>query len=98
MTVMLYRHPGAHKLHGDMFDYVVVAEAEVSATLAAGWHMSTTEAKAAGAKVPVADDMGDLGQHLAEIAELRLLARGDKRRRDVKDAIAALEELGLGLD
>ena len=34
MTVMLYRHPGPHRLHGDWFDYVVVAAAEVPATIA----------------------------------------------------------------
>lgn len=44
MSVMLYRHPGKHKLHGDMFDYIVVDENEVDSHLCDGWFLSTTEA------------------------------------------------------
>lgn len=45
MSVMLYKHPGKHKLHGDKFDYVVVKEDEVEATCKQGWYKTTPEAK-----------------------------------------------------
>lgn len=45
MTVMLYKHPGHHELHGGFFDYIVVDEAEVDASIADGWSLTTDEAK-----------------------------------------------------
>lgn len=42
---MLYRCPGAHQIHGGNYDYLIVADEDVSATLAAGWFKSTPEAK-----------------------------------------------------
>ncbi len=47
MSVMLYKKPGKHKIHGDTFDYVVVNEADVEASIDNGWHKTTTEAKEA---------------------------------------------------
>lgn len=44
MSVMLYKHGGKHKMHGDNFDYVVVSEEEVESTLSKGWYKTTTEA------------------------------------------------------
>lgn len=44
---MLYRHPGKHKIHGDSFDYVIVAEDDVEGALKDGWHKTTVEAKEA---------------------------------------------------
>ena len=44
MSRMLYKHPGQHALHGDMFDYVIVDELEVDKFLNVGWSMTTTEA------------------------------------------------------
>jgi hypothetical protein len=87
VTVMLYKHPGPHRLHGDMFDYIIAEEDDVAACVADGWHLTTTEAKA-GVE-PVAD---------SDVARLRELAGGDKRRKDVREAIALLEEMGHGLD
>lgn len=52
MSVMLYKHPGKHKLHGDMFDYVVVDQSQVADHLEAGWSLTTTEAKEPGGKKP----------------------------------------------
>lgn len=52
MTVMLYKHPGKTKMHGDKFDYCIVDEADVSATKADGWALTTDEAKN-GKKKPV---------------------------------------------
>jgi hypothetical protein len=44
MTVMLYKSPGPHKFHGGDFDYIVVDEADVDASIADGWALTTTEA------------------------------------------------------
>ncbi len=46
MSVMLYKHPGKHDIHGDMFDYIVVDGDEVDAKLKEGWAKTTDEAKA----------------------------------------------------
>ena len=43
---MLYKHPGAHEMHGDKFDYIVVDEQDVDQAKKDGWHLTTTEAKA----------------------------------------------------
>lgn len=45
MSVMLYKHPGQHKLHGDMFDYIIVNEDAVEDTIKKGWSLTTDEAK-----------------------------------------------------
>lgn len=50
MTVMLYKAPGPHKIHGRMFDYVVVGEDEVSDRIKGGWHMTTPDAYEASLK------------------------------------------------
>lgn len=47
---MLYKHPGPHQIHGNVFDYVIVDEddAEVfSEALADGWQLTTDDALAA---------------------------------------------------
>lgn len=45
---MLYKYPGPHEIHGDKFDYTIAAdEDEANEALAAGWHVTTDEAKAA---------------------------------------------------
>lgn len=62
MTVMLYKHPGPHSLHGDKFDYIVVSNDGVGDALKDGWAKTTDEAKAGPAKpkrakkAPVAKD------------------------------------------
>ena len=45
MSIMLYKHPGKHKLHDDKFDYIVVDEDEVESSLKDGWYKTTPEAK-----------------------------------------------------
>ena len=45
MSQMLYKHPGKHKLHGDMFDYIIVEEDENKNNNAKGWSVTNTEAK-----------------------------------------------------
>jgi hypothetical protein len=47
---MLYRHPGAHRIHGDLFDYTVVdasREGVLDLALKEGWYLTPAEAKAA---------------------------------------------------
>jgi len=51
---MLYRHPGAHRIDGDLFDYTVVdasREGVLDLALKEGWYLTPAEAKAA-AKLP----------------------------------------------
>ncbi len=45
MSVMLYKHPGKHEIHGDMFDYIIVDEGDVASKVKEGWAKSTAEAK-----------------------------------------------------
>lgn len=49
MTVMLYKTPGPHKFHGGDFDYIIVDEVNVDASLVDGWFLTTDEAKEAPA-------------------------------------------------
>lgn len=44
---MLYKFPGAHEMHGDKFDYVIVDEDEIAQAKKDGWHLTTTGAKEA---------------------------------------------------
>lgn len=44
MSVMLYKTPGPHKLHGIMCEYTVVEEGDVDARLKEGWAKSPAEA------------------------------------------------------
>lgn len=46
MSVMLYKYPGPHEIHGDKFDYCIVSEDEVDAAVKDGWAKTTDEAKA----------------------------------------------------
>ena len=66
--VMLYKYPGKHKIHGGMFDYDVVSDENVDASLANGWFKTTPEAKDAN-KAPEPSDRDLL---LAKAKELGL--------------------------
>lgn len=44
-SVMLYKYPGKHRMHGDMFDYVIIHYSELYKYLENGWHKTTQEAK-----------------------------------------------------
>jgi len=50
MTVMLYKHPGIYQMHGDYFDYIIVGDDEVEASLKNGWVTTTEEAKSGTSK------------------------------------------------
>jgi len=54
---MLYRYPGTHRLHDDLYDYTVVdasREGVLELALKEGWHLTPAEAKAAAIK-PVSE-------------------------------------------
>lgn len=44
-SIMLYKHPGPHDIHGDKFDYIIVHGNEMDSYLAQGWSLTTEEAK-----------------------------------------------------
>lgn len=44
MSVMLYKSGGKHKIHGGMFDYIVVDEAGVEEKIEEGWALTTSQA------------------------------------------------------
>ncbi len=44
---MLYKAPGPHAIHGHMLDFIVVADEQIDAAIAEGWHLTTPEAVAA---------------------------------------------------
>jgi hypothetical protein len=44
---MLYKAPGPHEIHGGKFDYTIVDDDQIEATLADGWYLTTIEAKEA---------------------------------------------------
>jgi hypothetical protein len=43
---MLYKHPGKHKVHGNMFDHIVTED--IDAALKDGWFLTTPEALKGG--------------------------------------------------
>jgi len=61
-TIMLYKYPGPHQIHGGMFDYIIVDEVqeEIDAAKAQGWGLTTQEAydiHLAGGTVQPGDDV-----------------------------------------
>lgn len=46
-NTMLFKHPGAHLQDGVSFEYVIVLDENIEATVADGWSRSVPEAKAA---------------------------------------------------
>ena len=50
MSIMLYRHPGPHAIHGGKYDYVVVEKEDMPRYIENGWHKTTTAALAASQK------------------------------------------------
>jgi len=46
-NTMLFKHPGAHSQDGVSFDYKIVLDEDIEATVADGWSLSVPEAKAA---------------------------------------------------
>lgn len=58
---MLYKYPGIHEIHGDLFDYCIVDENRVDFYLRAGWHMTTTEAKSAQQVEPEPEQINRIG-------------------------------------
>lgn len=55
---MLYKHPGDHNIHGDMFDYIVTED--IDQALKDGWSLTTPEAlgeKPANTGAPSRDEV-----------------------------------------
>lgn len=50
MSVMLYKYPGPHKIHGDNFNYMIVEADNVAHAVKNGWFETTDEAKAGPVK------------------------------------------------
>jgi len=83
MTVMLYKHPGPHKIHGDKFDYTIVDEDAVEGALSDGWFLTTTEALKPKKEKPSKEDNAPPTR--AEI-EAKATELGIKFRSNTKDA------------
>ena len=86
---MLYKHPGAHEMHGDKFDYIVVDEQDVDQAKKDGWHLTTTEAKAktkdqAKTAEAVADDNAAPTREELEAKATELGIKFDGRTSDTK--------------
>lgn len=86
---MLYKHPGAHEIHGDKFDYVVVDDHEVDQAKKDGWSLTTTEAKAktkapAKSAEAVADDNAPPTREELEAKATELGIKFDGRTSDSK--------------
>lgn len=71
-NVMLYKHPGKHKIHGDKFDYIIVDEKDVNDALIKGWFKTTPEALNAskGKKSDSKPNSDDREELLEEAKEL----------------------------
>lgn len=76
-ATMLYIFPGPHAIHGGMFDYVVVDEAEIEGRMADGWHLTTTDAKAAHDAAQAEAAAATLGDNAAPTRE-ELKAKADE--------------------
>lgn len=87
MTVMLYKSPGPHKLHGVMVDYVIVDEADVEAKLAEGWFKTTLEADAGQSAEEEKQEIEEDETRPPSREELEAQANelGLKFRSDIKD-------------
>jgi len=98
MTTMLYKWPGPHDIHGDRYDYKIVPDDEIQAALAAGWHLTTTDAKANAKKVldvpPIpGDDEPPTREELEQKAR-ELGIQFDGRTRDHKLSKMIADALG----
>ena len=65
---MLYKHPGSHDIHGDKFDYIIVEDADIDASVKDGWSLTTVEA-VNGKKKAKASNSKDDGPTREEMKE-----------------------------
>jgi hypothetical protein len=89
MTVMLYAHPGPHKLHGDEFDYIVVDEKKVGEAIEKGWSLTTPEALEKS-NAPATDEVVN-DDAKAEAAAAKKAATAAKRKATIAAKKAAAE-------
>lgn len=86
MTMMVFKAPGAQKIHGHMVDYLVVEESEVEARLADGWFLTAIEA----GEAKIAAD---------QAAEAKVESEADDKAAATREeAVQKLEELGVIFD
>ena len=89
---MLYKCPGPHDIHGGKFDYIIVEEEEIAATQAAGWYLTTPEAKAARES----ELQAAAAAKEAEAERIALLALNDATKPPTRDELERMaESLGL---
>ena len=97
LATMVYKHPGKHKIHGDLFDYKIVdaepeeegGESELDQALSDGWFKTTTEAKEG---IPSDDEMPTRAELEAKAEEL-----GIKFQANWKDG-TLLEKINEALE
>lgn len=92
MSQMLYKCPGSHAIHGGKFDYTIVDESEIKATIAAGWFLTTTEAKEAHDTAQAAEKMK------AEKAETKAAKVAETAPPTREELLTKAEELGIKAD
>lgn len=76
-ATMVYKHPGRHKIHGEMFDYKIVSaepeeeggKSELDQALSDGWFRTTPEALEG---VPSDDEMPTREELEAKCKELKI--------------------------
>lgn len=73
---MLYKYPGTQEIHGDLFDYVIVDDEQIDATLADGWSLTTPDAKLAHVAKVTAELAAK--EEAAELAASSALADANK--------------------
>jgi hypothetical protein len=96
MTVMLYKHPGKHKLHGDFFDHIIVDELDVESKLSEGWSINTADAKMSDEdKIKIAEEeIRKANEKLASLSKKEELTPAEKSKR-TKAANKAKKEAEL---
>ncbi len=90
MPTMLYKCPGPHAIHGGQFDYTIVEDGQIDASLADGWKLTTPEAKQAHDDAMVAQEA-----ERARAAEADAAKAGAPTRAELEQAA---NELGIKFD
>jgi len=91
MPTMLYKCPGPHAIHGGQFDYTIVEDDQIDASLADGWKLTTPEAKQAHDDALAAQAAER--ERLAEEAASKALADDNKppTRAELEQMAASLK-------
>lgn len=101
---MLYKCPGPHEIHGGHFDWVIVPEVDIEEAKAQGWHLTTTEARAAmeqaitnppPAPAPYADPVSETTHLLTSQANAEHLETSIEQANAGQAQARELVDLGL---